>query len=238
MYLVCYESIDLSGQPLGAFNLVTNILQGAYFHCELVWVKDFKADSLFVSSRCDDGYPIIIKERTFNKYNKPVNVHWYKFTSLTVEQELEVRRTTQRLIDSKEYKMSMFKMVSAGVPTFLWRFREMVLGAYYSFNRLGEIEGITEYKGEHKNIFCSEFISIALNESKVWSSEIEQDGNIRDLVVRLLRLGRIEKIKGDSVHLLDHPTAFVLTEVDHRAAALPDLQVIKEKKIMRADDFT
>jgi hypothetical protein len=238
MYLVCYESIDESGQPLGAFNLVSLILQGAYHHCELVWVKDFKADSLFVSSTCEDGYPVILRERVFNKYKKPVNVHWYKFTDLTIEQELEVKRTAHRLIESKGYKMSMFKMVGTGVPKFLWRFREWILEAYYLFNRLGDVQGTLEYKGDHKHIFCSEFIAIVLNESKVWPSTINEEGNIRDLVVQLSRLARLEKVNSNTVHLLDHPTAFVLTETDHRAAALADLQVTKDKRIMRADDFT
>ncbi len=232
MYLACYEPVN-SQTNNSSWNLIAQRLQGTFFHCELVFIKDYYADSLILSSRCEEGFPVILKKRHFQNYKKPCNVHWFKFTNVSAEQELEVKRTAERLIASKQYRMNLYSMVGAGLPSFIMRFRNVLLEAYYMLNRLGPVKGIKEYEGEEEQTYCSQFIGVVLNESKVWPTQVDNSGTIQDLVVRLLQSERIEQV--NSVQLLGHDSSFLLTEKDHMKEAKDDLQVTE--KIDRAEDY-
>ncbi len=118
------------------------------------------------------------------------------------------------------------------------RFRNLLLETYYFLNRLGPVKGVKEYEAEgdeeEHQTYCSQFIGTVLNESKVWKSEVDNNGTIQDLFVRLVQSERIERV--NNVQLRGHDSGgFLLTEKDHMKEAKDDLEVTE--KIERAEDY-
>ncbi len=244
MFLACFQSVELvkpgdKPTPTVSFTEIVKGIQGKYFHVELVFIKDYVAESLILSSRCEDGWPCLVKKREFNKYKTPYNIYWYKFLGITTEQEIEVKRTVERLIAARGHRMNMYSMIFGSLPSFVSSFRDIFLEVYYRSNGL-KLKGPKEFAGNadipFKHTFCSEFIATVLNESQTFKDSVDAGYNIQDLVVDLLRKGKIEKVNSSDIKLLDHDVAFVLTGVDDRVAASTDLECT-DNKIVRSDDY-
>jgi hypothetical protein len=227
MYLVCYEGRKSKNESSGFVKRIVDTMQGRYFHAELVFVKDRVADSVFVSAKTDGGYPIMIHKRVFNTYDKPLNVHWFKFTGLSYKDEVAVRTRAEELMESKKYRVNLLKMIESSLPSYLVYCSKSFVRLYFSLrpapsdkkNNTKEEE--EEKKQDTSNMvdgyqlsydddpdcihtFCSDFIALILNESlfKNTSNKLSRDSNVAEMVVELSRLKRIDKVKKGELRLM------------------------------------
>lgn len=211
MLLVCYELKKKEAERLnpGFFTRVIETMQGPYFHCELVFVKDRVPDALFISGRCTDGWPVILPARIFNKHSKPIHVRWFKFTGLSAQQELQVKKTTETYVNTKKCRMNMYSMIDVAIPSFVSWFGFVYTRMLRCYLRTTDADDSNETSyaytdnKECKQTFCSEMISMILNEAlPEVKPAIPTPMNISDMVVHLLQAKRVQRLEQADVKKL------------------------------------
>jgi hypothetical protein len=189
MYLVCYERVE----PVTLFNAYIQCIQGPYYHAELVFVKDHKVDSLFISLWQNKGSPCMLIDRQFKIEDRPIIIHWFKFKHTTFQQETEVRKNAELAVESKKYYINHQRIVATSLPRFLFLFYWCFAFIYFTAKKSETRNAMdAEIEQQEQAVVCIELFAIVLNMS--FEDKIPQEGNITDIIVDLQRKGIIEKV--------------------------------------------
>jgi len=188
-YLVCFVRNDRN-RWLWILEQMAHSIRGPIYHIEPVFYQDFYGDSLLVSGKCKDGYPVIVEQRRFGNKKAHYDLHWYEFQDLTYELEYQIRDEAEKMIASKEYRVSMTEMIGSSVSRVMRPFFEQFMFWMHASRE----KFVMDYE-KSKPVFCASMVSILLNKVLFKEKPLPTNLPSTDLILTLERRGVLTKCK-------------------------------------------
>ncbi len=195
MYLVCYILKD--NDTKRQLWQLARALMGPSTHCELVFVKDHRCDSLVISLSCPNGHPTFDEKKYETKTDR-FHVTWYKFNQVNHNQICAARVICERLVKDNSYQMSTSKLVGSVLPShFQFAYVYLFLMLFRTKAKIFD-----NTNSDSIPIHCAGLCAQVLKDACDWE-DIPTDGSISDLVCYLIRKKEIIHVAtpfGDRKH--------------------------------------
>lgn len=196
---------------------------------ELVFVVDKVATSLVVAYTNPEGLPKIEPSASFKAHH--YKEWWFEFTSLSPLEELRVKQQMEKMVNSKLYRMNTIKMIMCSLPSYFKLLSVPIIHLYF--------EKFVSYKLHYNDVpdsiqtYCAEMIGLLLNEAFPTIPKLRTDCNSSELVLQLLKAGRIKALGSEGPELI----GMNKEESDLERGLKEDLKVISSEPIQRSTDM-